>query len=137
MRITVTHGRRWLFAGLFALASIVAGCGGGGGTGDSGGSGSSSSSSGSGTGGTSGTATVSWVPPTDNTDGTPVGDLAGFRVYYGTSSESLTETIDVNGATTTTYVVTGLSKGTYYFAVTAISSDGLESVPSETASKTI
>jgi hypothetical protein len=34
-------------------------------------------------------------------------------------------------------IVTGLDPGTYYFAVTALTSSGQESAPSDTASKTI
>jgi len=33
-------------------------------------------------------ATVSWIPPTTNTDGTALTDLAGYKVYYGTVSWS-------------------------------------------------
>jgi hypothetical protein len=32
----------------------------------------------------SGQATLSWDPPTTNVDGTPLTDLAGYKVYYGT-----------------------------------------------------
>ncbi len=84
-----------------------------------------------------GTATLSWVAPTENTDGTPLTDLAGYRVHYGTSSDALTQTVDVSGATATSLIVTGLDPGTYYFAVTALTSSGQESAPSDTASKTI
>ena len=84
-----------------------------------------------------GTATLSWVAPTENTDGSQLTDLTGYRVHYGTSSEALTQTVDVSGATATSLVVTGLDPGTYYFAVTALSSDGQESALSDTASKTI
>jgi hypothetical protein len=38
---------------------------------------------------TTGSATVSLTPPAQNTDGSPLTDLAGMRVYYGTSSSSL------------------------------------------------
>jgi len=36
-----------------------------------------------------GRATLSWQAPTDNVDGTPLTDLAGFRVYYGNSVNDL------------------------------------------------
>ena len=32
-----------------------------------------------------GSATLSWTPPTQNMDGTPLTNLAGYRVYWGTS----------------------------------------------------
>ena len=43
-----------------------------------------------------GSATVNWTAPTTNTDGTPLTNLAAFRVYYGTSSTSLTQVNEVN-----------------------------------------
>ena len=33
-----------------------------------------------------GTATLSWTAPTQNTDDSALTDLAGFRVYYGSSA---------------------------------------------------
>jgi hypothetical protein len=84
---------------------------------------------------TSGTATLSWAAPTENTNGSALADLAGYRIYYGTSADALTQVIDV--ANVTTYVVTGLTAGTYYFAVAAYSSTGAQGGMSDTASKTI
>jgi len=86
---------------------------------------------------TTGSATLSWQAPSQNTDSSEIASLIGYRVYYGTNADALTETIDVTGETVTTYVVDGLSAGTYYFAVTAVAADGQESALSDTASKTI
>jgi Fibronectin type III domain len=90
-----------------------------------------------GTGNGTGTATLTWTAPTENTDGTALTDLAGYHIYYGTSAEALTQEVDVPGAVTTTYEISGLSSGTYYFAVTAYSSIGIESAESNVGSKTI
>ncbi len=79
--------------------------------------------------------TLTWDPPTTNADGTPLTDLAGYKVYYGTSSGNYTTSIDVNNVTT--YTVTGLQPGTYYFAVTAYDTSGNESDYSEEVSTTI
>ena len=67
----------------------------------------------------------------------PVTDLAGYRIHYGTSEYALTEIIQVSGAATTSYVVSGLSSGTYYFAVSAYNSLGNESAFSNLATKTL
>jgi hypothetical protein len=85
----------------------------------------------------SGSATVSWTPPTQNTDGSQLTDLAGFRISYGTSAAALNQTIDIANVGLATYVVTGLSSGTWHFAVKAYSTSGAESELSLTASKTI
>jgi Putative Ig domain len=86
---------------------------------------------------TTGTATVSWTAPTENTNGTALTNLAGFKVYYGTSASSLTQVAQVANAGATNYVVSGLASGTWYFAVTSYTTDGQESALSSTSSKTI
>jgi hypothetical protein len=58
-------------------------------------------------------------------------------VHYGTSDTSLTQTIDVADASATTYVVSGLTSGTYYFAVSAYNSLGFEGAWSNIAGKTL
>jgi predicted phage tail protein len=85
----------------------------------------------------SGSATLSWTPPTENTNGTPITDLAGYEIHYGTSADSLTQTIQVVGAATTEYEISNLAEGTYYFTVTAYNSQGIQSAPSSMASTTI
>jgi hypothetical protein len=85
----------------------------------------------------SGSANLSWTAPTENTDGTPLTDLAGYHNYYGTSAGAWTSTITVLDATETAYVVAGLASGTYYFAVVAFNSEGVDSAQSNVGSKTI
>jgi hypothetical protein len=84
-----------------------------------------------------GTAALSWSVPTQNTDGSPITNLVGFTIMYGTSPSALTQTINVASPTTTTYVVSSLSSGTWYFVVQAYNTAGVESGPSNTGSKTI
>ena len=84
-----------------------------------------------------GTASLSWSAPTDNSNGSPITGLAGYNIYYGTDPSNLTKSIDVAGATTTTYTVTGLTAGTYYFAVSAYNSEGVDSPLSNIGHKTI
>lgn len=84
-----------------------------------------------------GSATLSWTEPTENTNGTPLTDLAGYHIYYGTSAGAWTSTITILDATETSYVVSGLATGTYYFAVVAFNSEGIDSADSNVGSKTI
>lgn len=66
---------------------------------------------------------LSWNAPTTNADGTPLTDLAGYKIYYGTSSGNYSQKINVGNVTT--YKVTNLtSDNTYYFAVTAYDKSG-------------
>jgi hypothetical protein len=78
--------------------------------------------------------TVSWVPPDTNTDGTPITGLAGYKIHYGTASKKYTETISIDTVGVTRYVVENLKPGTYFFSVTAVTSQGAESEFSQEAS---
>jgi len=82
-----------------------------------------------------GTAALSWAAPTTNTDGTPLTNLAGYKVYYGTSSGNYGAPVNIGSQTS--YSVTGLNAGTYYFAVTAYDGSGNESSFSNEVTKTI
>jgi hypothetical protein len=86
---------------------------------------------------TAGSANLSWTAPTDNTNGTPLTNLAGYTISYGTSPTALTQTIQAASPTETTYVVNNLSAGTYYFAVDAYTTTGTQSAESATGTKTV
>jgi hypothetical protein len=77
-----------------------------------------------------GTATLDWTPPTENSDGSVLTNLAGYTVYYGTSPDNLTESVKVSNPGLSAYTVSNLTSGTWYFAVTSYSSAGLESARS-------
>jgi subtilisin len=70
---------------------------------------------------------LSWEANTES-------DVDGYNVYYGTASGSYGTPIDVGNQTT--YTVTGLGPGTYYFAVTAYNTSGNESGFSSEVSET-
>jgi hypothetical protein len=81
--------------------------------------------------------TLTWTAPTQNTDGTSLTDLAGFVIAYGQSSAALTNTVKISNASVDTHVFEQLPSGTYYFAVKAYTSSGVESELSSTVSKII
>jgi len=86
---------------------------------------------------TSGSATLSWTPPTTNSDGTPLVNLAGFRIVYGQASRQYSQVLDIPSPVVATAMIENLSAGTWYFAVKAYTSAGVESDVSNEASKTI
>lgn len=86
---------------------------------------------------TVGRATLSWMPPTQNTDGSPLNDLAGYRIVYGTNSRSLDRSVQITNPSVNNYVLEDLGPGTWYFAVKAYNTAGIESELSNIASKTI
>ncbi len=75
------------------------------------------------------TATLSWAPNTDS-------DLAGYKVYMGTTSGLYGTPVDVGNVTT--YTAGNLTAGTtYYFSVTAYDQSRNESIHSGEVSKSI
>ena len=82
-------------------------------------------------------ATVSWDAPTTNNNGTPLTDLAGYRIYYGSNPEDLNHTVKIGTVGLQTYVIDDLEAGTWYFAVRAVATNGSESTLSDIAVKTI
>jgi hypothetical protein len=84
-----------------------------------------------------GSAVVSWVAPTTNTNGTPLTNLAGFRIYYGTSSTSLTQSTTVNNVAARSATISPLVPSTWYFKVRAINTSQVESSDSNIAAKSV
>jgi hypothetical protein len=70
--------------------------------------------------------TLAWDAPTNNVDGSPLTDLAGYKVYFGHSSRTYSAYMDVGNVTLCQF--TNLQPGaTYFFATTAYNADGVES----------
>jgi hypothetical protein len=84
-----------------------------------------------------GTATVSWLAPTVNEDGSALTNLAGYRIYYGTSQADLTQFVTIDSVGVLTHMVDNLSPATWYFAVKAFTTNGVESDFSNFATKVI
>jgi hypothetical protein len=84
-----------------------------------------------------GSATLSWQPPTTRTDGSPLTNLAGFRIRYGTAVGSYPNVIDIRNAGLTSAVIGNLVPATWYFVISAYDAAGSESANSSPVSKTI
>jgi Fibronectin type III domain len=84
----------------------------------------------------SGTATLSWDAVKTDTRNKALTSLGGYKIYYGTSDRAMWYTIKVP-KDQTTYVVKDLAPGTWYFAVSAYTTGGIEGARSSVASKTI
>lgn len=77
---------------------------------------------------TAAAVTLAWDPSSS-------ADITGYRLYLGTTSGVYLQTSDV-GITTSTMVSNLIVGKTYYFVVTAYTSSGLESPPSNEVSFT-
>jgi hypothetical protein len=81
---------------------------------------------------TTGSATLSWTPPTQTTTGTPLTNLAGYNIYYGTTP-NLGQKVSIANPGLTRYVMNGLTAATWYFQLTAYDTAGIESPPTGVA----
>jgi Putative Ig domain len=84
-----------------------------------------------------GSATLSWQAPTQRADGSALTNLAGYRIRYGTAPGEYLNEVQIANPGLTSYVVTNLPPGTYYFVATAYDTAGRESEFSGVVSKTI
>jgi hypothetical protein len=94
---------------------------------------SAGTSAGTGTG----TAELAWQMPTENTNGTPLTDLAGYTIVYGASPSTMNRWVQLTDIGTTGYVIKGLGQGTWYFAIVSYTLSGANSALSNISSKTI
>lgn len=81
-------------------------------------------------------AVLMWTPPTENTDGSPLLNLAGHRVHWGVAADQLSNTAQISDPSVNTYTIENLPPGTWYFGVTAYTTQGAESTLSNIVSKT-
>jgi hypothetical protein len=73
------------------------------------------------------TVSLSWLAPTENEDGTPLADLAGYRIYGWPSNGAAALNREVALFSGTQLDISGLENGLWKFAVTAYNSVGTES----------
>ncbi|PWK53695.1 Ig-like domain-containing protein [Pleionea mediterranea] len=74
-----------------------------------------------------GFATINWVPPSLNTDGSNLNDLAGYKIELGQSEDNLNQYQIVNGSSSSSLLENLIVGETYYYAVRAINQYGIES----------
>jgi len=80
--------------------------------------------------------TLNWTPPTLNTDNSDLKDLVNYKLYYGTVSTTLDQSVLI-GAQASSYTLNNLPDNTtYYFAITAININNGESDRSNVVMKT-
>jgi hypothetical protein len=84
-----------------------------------------------------GSVTLNWTPPTQNDDGTTLTDLAGYKIYWGTTPGNYPNSVTITNAGMTSYVVDNLVPGTYEFVATSYNEAGVESVYSDPTTKVV
>jgi hypothetical protein len=84
-----------------------------------------------------GSATLSWSKPTQNTDGSPLTNLAGYVIRYGTGAAALNSQISIGSPNSTDVEISNLAAGNWYFEVAAINTANVESQFSALVNKAI
>jgi hypothetical protein len=84
-----------------------------------------------------GVAELRWGSPVSKVDGSPLDDLAGYRILYGRSEENLNHSVLLMDPKLNSFQFTTLDTGTWYFAIVAVNANGLEGPATATAVKTI
>jgi len=84
-----------------------------------------------------GSAYITWSAPTQNTDGSPLTNLAGYVIQYGTSIASLNNQISIGSANSTNTEIENLSPGTWFFEIAAVNILNVEGQFSSIVSATI
>ena len=74
-----------------------------------------------------GAITLAWFAPEQNTDGSYISDLAGYRIYYGMESGRYDRMIEIANVGLTSYVIDDLRPGTYFVAATAFNQSRAQS----------
>ena len=86
-----------------------------------------------------GSVTLGWTAPVTRTDGSPIAmsEIAGFTVYYGTSTGSRPNMLNVDDGSATSATIADLQVGTYYLVVTTRDYEGRESGDSSEVAKVV
>ena len=72
---------------------------------------------------------LSWAAPAEREDNTafPLSKISSYKIYYGSTQGVYTNSVTINDSTAVAHILTNLSSGTYYFVMTTIDTEGLES----------
>ncbi|MET0067984.1 MAG: fibronectin type III domain-containing protein [Candidatus Thiodiazotropha sp.] len=101
------------------LSVALSACGGGGGSGDAQPSSTADTSK----------PMLNWVPPSTRTDNSflDLSEIQGYKIYGGPSSYNLELLADLDDSQITSYDLTGMEPGEYYFGIVVYDILGLQS----------
>jgi hypothetical protein len=85
----------------------------------------------------SGQAAVSWTAPTNNTDGSPLVDLAGYELYHATTAAGLSGASPISLGLGTSYTIANLPAGPRYVGIKARNAAGALSAMSNVANTNV
>jgi PA14 domain len=76
---------------------------------------------------------LTWQVPDQREDGSDLSasEITGYKIYIGSSANDLSLLTTLNGGAVVSYTATDLPAANYYFAISTLTSDGVESAKSE------
>jgi hypothetical protein len=89
------------------------------------------------TNGASGQATVNWNPPTTNTDGSQLVDLAGYELYHASTAAGVASASPISIGLGSSHTLNNLPAGPRYVGIKARNSAGITSVMSNLGNTTV
>jgi hypothetical protein len=84
-----------------------------------------------------GSTTLSWTAPTENENNDPLSALAGYVIHCWNEAGEFTKDVIVEDTDATTVKLENLPSGVLYCGITAVNTDGGESVLSNVVAKKI
>ena len=83
--------------------------------------------------------TLSWDIPTKREDGSDlaISDIGQYKIYTGDSSNNLSSVSSVTNPEQRNYTFSDLQQGSYYFAISTVTNDGMESSKSDVLMVTV
>jgi hypothetical protein len=86
-----------------------------------------------------GFASLRWQAPSQRVDGDSLSmsEIAGYRIFYGTRSGDYDSVLSIDDPYTLAIQIDDLPVGTYYFVMTTVDTNGIESGYSREAVKIV
>jgi hypothetical protein len=80
---------------------------------------------------------LSWETPTENSDSTPLVDLAGYSIHCWNAESRQAETLIIEDPRMTSYRIDRLRPGAYQCAMSTVTGTGSESTLSNVVTRTV
>jgi hypothetical protein len=70
---------------------------------------------------------LNWQAPTEDVDGNDLHSISAYKIFYGNTQGNPDKHTTVTSGTLETYTISNLEPGSFYFTMSAVSSNGVES----------
>jgi hypothetical protein len=74
--------------------------------------------------------TIKWQAPSEDLNDNPLGGIQAYKIFYRTAQGSIDKSVMVNDDNTNEFTINNLVPGDYFFSMAVVTSNGMESAPS-------